>query len=114
MKLHKNCTEENLLEYGFSKYGTRYLYKKSVYRYKNKSVIDLLVTIELSEKEKYVTYDVISNDNIYVPFYNDEYSKHDLVLKKVKRNVRTEIKKLEKGEIIESEPRRNRKSKKER
>lgn len=114
MKLHKNCNEENLLEYGFSKYGTKYLYKKSVYRYKNKSVIDLIVTIELGEKEKHATYDVISNDNIYVPFYNDEYSKHDLVLKKVKRNVRTEIKKLEKGEIIESEPRRKYKRKKER
>ncbi len=35
-------------------------------------------------------------------------------MKKVKRNVNTEIKKLEKSEIIEPEPRRNRKSKKER
>ena len=114
MKLHKNCNEEKLLEHGFSKYGTRYLYKKSVYRNNNRSIIDLIITVELDEKEKYVTYDVITSGDIYVPYYNDEYSKRNIVLKKVKRNVNTEIKKLEKGEIIESEPRRKRKSKKER
>ena len=47
-------------------------------------------------------------------YYNNEYSQKNIVLKKVKRNVNAEIKKLEKGEIIESEPRRKYKRKKER
>lgn len=114
MKLHKNCNEEKLLEHGFSKYGTRYLYKKSVYRNNNRSIIDLIVTVELDEKEKYVTYDVITNGDMYVPYYNNEYSQKNIVLKKVKRNINAEVKKLEKSEIIESKPRRKYKRKKER
>lgn len=114
MRIHKNCTEEKLLEYGFSKYGTRYLYKKSVYRNSNKGIIDLIVTVNFDEKERCTGYDVITNGNIYVPYYNNEYSKNNIVLKKVRRNVNAQLKKLEKSEIIEPEPRRKRKGRKER
>lgn len=112
MKLHKNCDGGRLVKYGFSKYGTRYMYKVVLYRYKKDIVIEMLVTAEIGEKENNITYDILGNGEIYVPYYNNEYSKNNFVLRKVKRKINSEIKKLEESEIIEPEPKRyGRKSK---
>lgn len=113
MKLHKNCNSEKLLEYGFSKYGTKYIHRITLHRYKKSTVIEMITTVELNNEEPYITYDVLTNGENYIPYYNDEYSKHNLVLKKVKRKINAEIKKMKESEIIESEPRK-RKNKKER
>lgn len=108
MKLHKNCGEERLAEYGFSKYGTRYVYKIPLYRYKKNIVIEMVVTEEIDKEESYVTYDVTTNGDMYVPYYNNEYSLRNIVLRKIKRKVNTEIKKLKESEIIESENKQKR------
>lgn len=81
-KLHKNCTTKKLLEYGFKRYGTLFIYNKPVYFYKKEPVIELVITVELSDNTNYVSIDVNSNGGMYVPYYNDEYSKNDIVLKK--------------------------------
>ncbi len=112
MKLHKNCNEEKLIQYGFSKYGTKYTYRTTLHRYKNSTVIEMIVTVDINDKDTYITYDVLTNGEIYIPYYNNEYSKYNLVLKKVKRKVNAEIKKLKESEIIETEPKRNKRKKK--
>lgn len=106
MKLQKTCDSEQLLKYGFSKYSTYYLYKVPLYRYKKDTVIEMIITVEFDEKEKYITYDVLTNGEVYVSYYNNEYSKNDIVLRKVKRRINAEIKKLEDGGIIEPEQNR--------
>ena len=114
MKLHKNCNEGKLIEYGFSKYGSKYTKRINLHRYKSSTVIEMVITVDVNDNDTYITYDILTNGEIYIPYYNNEYSKYNLVLKKVKRKVNAEIKKLKESEIIESEQRRKHKSKKER
>lgn len=106
MKLRKNCSEERLIKYGFLKYGTKYINRITLHRYKKSTVIEMVITVEINDEQSYITYDVLTNGDTYIPYYNNKYSKCNLVLRKVRRKVNAEIKKMKESGIIETEPKR--------
>lgn len=101
-KLHKKCTHEMLIKNGFKKYGQVYRVSISLYEYKNYPTVS--VEFQASFPDTF-EYEVIDNnsENIYVSFYNptEADKKNNLVLKKVKRNLKKKLKELIKLEIVQ-------------
>lgn len=101
-RLHKNCTHELLIKNGFKKYGQ--VYRKNIPLYEYKTYPTVSVEFQACFPDVF-EYEVVDNnaDNIYVSFYNptEADKKNNLVLKKVKRNLKKKLKELIKLEIIQ-------------
>lgn len=106
IKLHKDCDDKKLINYGFRKrrYRGETIYGLSVplYTYKGRTVIE--VQFAVFQADKYMGYDiVVSNSNtLYSAFYDREYSNPDknIVLKHVRKNLNTKLQSMKKSKII--------------
>ena len=74
-------TDENVWKYSFS-----------VYKYKQTSLIDCVLCVDLPTGN--VHMNVYSNGSIYPPCYNDYYGNHEPVLNIINNNILHEFNKL--------------------
>lgn len=77
IKLHRQCTHEKLINFGFRKYGLEYRLFLPLYEHDSKTVI--ATEFLVSTSENYIGYDVIDvcNDTLYTAFYDREYTDED-------------------------------------
>ena len=103
LKLHKKCSHEKLISFGFKKMGLKYKLTIPLYKYKNIPVIAANFTI--IPVENYMGCDVIfcKDNSLYTAFYEREYgnSKKNKVLKVVDNQLQKEINNMREKEIIE-------------
>ena len=101
-ELHKNCTHEILIKNGFKKYGQVYRLNTPLYEYKNYPTVSVEFQVSFPNTFEYEVVDN-NSENIYVSFYNptEADKKNNLVLKKVKRNLKKKLKEFIKLEIIQ-------------
>jgi hypothetical protein len=95
-----NLTIENLRNLGF-RYSTLlsndeekiYIYRFPVYKYKNKTVLECELTVEINTNNIIVNV-YNSHHEIYTPFYNVEYGNFEPILDIVNKNINKEFRKL--------------------
>lgn len=100
--LNKDYKTDDLIKYGFKKYGTNYRLNIPLYRYKDIPVVSASFIISVSDN--YIGYDVIDNNSgeIYTHFYNRTYTnpKHNKVLKVVIKELNLNLEKMKRLNII--------------
>lgn len=101
-RLHNDCTHELLIKNKFKKYGQ--VYRLNVPLYEHKNYPTVLVEFQVSFPNTF-EYEVVDNNSegIYVSFYNptEADKKNNLVLKKVKINLKKKLKELSELGIIQ-------------
>lgn len=90
----QNTSEENLKKLGFRYSGdSNYIYRFSVYKYENKSLLDCELIVDIDTK--LVSIDVYQHTGkIYSQFYCNEYSNNEIILVDVNNRILNEFKKL--------------------
>ena len=101
-RLHNDCTHEQLIKNKFKKYGQVYRLNIPLYEYKNYPTVSAEFQISLPNTFEYEVVDN-NSENIYVSFCNptEADKKNNLVLKKVKRNLKKKLKELSELGIIQ-------------
>lgn len=74
LKLHRQCTHDKLINFGFRRYGLNYKLFLPLYENKLKSVI--AAEFLVSSLDNYIGYDVmdVCNDTLYTAFYDRKYT----------------------------------------
>ena len=77
LKLHRQCTHDKLINFGFRKCGLNYKLFLPLYENKSKTVI--AAEFLVSSLDNYIGYDVmdVCNDTLYTAFYDREYTNED-------------------------------------
>ena len=87
LKLHKECTHDKLVKFGFRKYGLSYKLFLPLYKYKTYDVI--IVEFLVSTIDHYIGYDVIDNNTgkLYFPYYSNNNNLNNLVLQQITEKI---------------------------
>lgn len=102
INLHKDCQVDDLINYGFKKFGTIYKWSIPLYKYKHIPVINVNFAVSISDG--YIGYDIIDNNSggLYIHLYNRKYSnpKRNKVLKNVIKELNLHLEKMKNTGII--------------
>ena len=87
LKLHKECTHDKLVKFGFRKYGLSYKLFLPLYKYKTHDVI--IVEFLVSTIDHYIGYDMIDNNTgtLYFPYYSNDNNLNNLVLQQITEKI---------------------------
>lgn len=99
LKLHKECTHDKLVKFGFRKYGLSYKLFLPLYKYKTYDVI--IVEFLVSTIDHYIGHDVIDNNTgtLYFPYYSND-NIHNLVKQKITKKIEKIFDELNNQNII--------------
>lgn len=113
IKLSNNISEKKLLDYGFIKLSkTLYQYRVPAYKYKHKLPLLFLEFYVDYDKDNRLTKPSLTiecknrDGNIYFPFYDNNYTNNNLVLRHVNKVYVNIIADMIKNEILNKNNRR--------
>lgn len=100
LKLHKECTHDKLIKFGFKKYGLKYKLFLPLYKYKTHDVI--IAEFLVSTIDHYIGYDVIDNNTgtLYFPYYSNDGILNNLVKQKIVKKMDEIFEELNNRNII--------------
>ena len=87
LKLSARCSHDDLINFGFKKYGMNYKMFIPLYQKNNETLIELEILISCADN--YIGCDVIDkcNDTLYTAYYDPEYAAKSDVLDCVTKKV---------------------------
>lgn len=103
----KNIDEKHLKDLGF-KYSslrsdsdtTMYFYIFPVYKYKNKTVLECELNIDINSGQIYLDVKSTYNNEFYPPFYDEKNNKaHSKILSTIHKKIITELKNIDAVEV---------------
>lgn len=103
--LNSTCTNKDLLDHGFKKYGTGN-YRLLVPLYDNSGRTIIYGSFEIEEFDDYIRFEVVTeNKSLYSAFYDQTFSnpQKNYVLKKVIKNLENELHSLYVNKIVSKE-----------
>ena len=103
--LNSTCTNKDLLDHGFKKYGTGN-YRLLVPLYDNSGRTIIYGSFEIEEFDDYIRFEVVKeNKSLYSAFYDQTFSnpQKNYVLKKVIKNLENELHSLYVNKIVSKE-----------
>lgn len=95
-RLSPEIDRSTLIKSGFDRAG---IYRKWLYG----KTIQLQIEVDLSNKDYAFSVIDICNHSIYIPYYNSTYSANNEVLRKVRQNVRSVFRELERKNVFKKE-----------
>lgn len=93
-------SEIELLNYGFQKNGSDYVYKTALYQFDSMALVTAVFTIDVKEGIVLVTVTDENSQKPYAPFYSQENDSGNEILQTVFKNLNKEIHQMKKSKIM--------------